>query len=46
MELPTDLKNYRALEFERIGAGAFITGFAWGVLTLAFLLACFDWLAR
>ena len=44
MALPTDLTNYRAPDLERIGAGTFITGFAWGVLTLAFLLACFDWL--
>ena len=46
MELPTDMKNYRAPDLERIGAGWFITGFAWGVLTLALVIACFDWLSK
>ena len=40
-----DMKR-RTSDVERIGTGTFITGFAWGVLTLAFLLACFDFAAR
>ena len=41
----TDLKRC-TVDVERIGAGWFITGFAWGVLTLALVIACFDWLSK
>ena len=41
----TDLKRC-TVDVERIGADCFIRGFAAGILTLAVLLAFFDFFAR